>query len=67
VSAPIDVRQATRPSVLAALIGLDDGGGPRKVWYKRWYVWAAAGAVVTGAAIGGYAYSQRPPDRITGF
>lgn len=67
VSAPIDVRQATRPSVLAALIGLDEAAGPPRPWYKRWYVWAAAGAVVTGAAIGGYAYSQQAPDRITGF
>jgi hypothetical protein len=22
-------------------------------WYRRWYVWAAVGAVVAGAAIGG--------------
>jgi hypothetical protein len=26
---------------------------PPTAWYKRWYVWAAVGAVVAGAAIGG--------------
>ncbi len=69
VSAPIELRQATRPAVLAALVGVDDGlaRGPSKPWHKRWYVWAAAGVVVVGASAGVYAYSQRPPDRITGF
>jgi hypothetical protein len=43
-----------------------DGGSSLR-WYKRWYVWAAVGAV---AVVGGYfTYQsmQREPDRITGF
>lgn len=70
VSAPLDLRQATRPSVLASLIGVDDGAlgrEPSRPWHKRWYVWAAAGVVVAGTAAGAYAYSQRDPSRITGF
>ena len=27
-----------------------------QAWYKRWYVWAAVGAVVAGAAVGGIVY-----------
>ena len=32
-------------------------------WYRRWYVWAAVGAVVAGAAIGGVVYgtAERAP------
>ena len=70
VSAPLALRQATRPSVLAALIGVDDaalGRQPARPWHKRWYVWAAVGTVVAGSAAGGYMYSQRAPDRVTGF
>ena len=70
VSAPLDLRQATRPSVLARLIGVDDGAlgrDPGPPWHKRWYVWAAAGVLVAGAATGAYLYTQREPDRITGF
>ena len=69
ISAPLALRQATRPSVLATLIGVDDGALGREAppWRKRWYVWAAAGALVAGAATGAYLYSQRDPDRITGF
>jgi hypothetical protein len=35
-------------------------------WYKRWYVWAAVGAV----AVGGYAtydYMSREPTMVRGF
>ncbi|MBP8811405.1 MAG: hypothetical protein KBG48_22010 [Kofleriaceae bacterium] len=67
VSAPTPLTEAVRPNVLTGLLD----GGPRPgtppPWYKRWYVWAAAGAVVTGSAIGIYAYSQREPDRLVGF
>jgi hypothetical protein len=70
ISAPLALREATRPSVLADLIGVDDGAigrdRPRPL-LRRWYVWAAAGVLVAGAAAGAYAYSQRAPDRITGF
>ncbi|MBK9030330.1 MAG: hypothetical protein IPL61_03155 [Myxococcales bacterium] len=68
-SAALSLRKASQPSVLAALLGVDSGGlhdGPA-VWYKRWYVWAAVGAVVAGGGIGIYAYSQREPSRIMGF
>ena len=58
-------------AILAGAKGLDaiaqfgrDHGPPL---YKRWYVWAAAGVLVAGATAGAYAYSQRDPDRITGF
>lgn len=36
---------------------------PPPAWYKRWYVWAAVGAVVAGAAIGGIVYgtAERAP------
>ena len=70
ISAPLELRQATRPSVLAALIGVDDaaiGREPSKPWHKRWYVWAAAGVVVAGATAGAYTYAQRQPDHLTGF
>lgn len=42
-------------------------GGASKPWYKRWYVWAAVGAVVVGGSA--YAYSQmnQEPKAITGF
>lgn len=70
ISAPLALREATRPSVLADLIGVDDGAigrdRPRPL-HQRWYVWAAAGVVVAGAAAGAYAYTRREPDRITGF
>lgn len=70
VSSPLELRQATRPSVLAALIGVDDAAIGRDAgppWHKRWYVWAAAGVVVAGAATGAYFYSQRDANRVTGF
>ncbi len=37
---------------------------PPVAWYKRWYVWAAVGAVVAGVAIGATvaATAQRAPD-----
>ncbi len=68
-SEPMPLKKATQPSVLAALLGVDSGalGTDPPVWYKRWYVWAAVGAVVAGGGIGIYAYSQREPTRITGF
>jgi tetratricopeptide (TPR) repeat protein len=36
--------------------------GPQP-WFKRWYVWAAVGAVVAGAAVGGILYgtAERAP------
>jgi tetratricopeptide (TPR) repeat protein len=36
---------------------------PPQPWFKRWYVWAAVGAVVAGAAVGGIVYgtSERAP------
>jgi tetratricopeptide (TPR) repeat protein len=36
---------------------------PPLPWFKRWYVWAAVGAVVAGAAVGGIVYgvSERAP------
>ncbi|HVV86293.1 MAG TPA: hypothetical protein VHE35_24725 [Kofleriaceae bacterium] len=70
VSEALDLREATRPSVLAALIGVDDAALGReraRPWRRRWYVWAAAGVVVAGAATGAYLYSQRDPSHITGF
>ncbi|MBK7073018.1 MAG: hypothetical protein IPH44_12020 [Myxococcales bacterium] len=68
-SAPMALKRATQPSVLAALLGVDAGalGTDPPPWYKRWYVWAAVGAVVAGGSVGLYAYSQREPTRITGF
>lgn len=69
-SAALPLREATRPSVLAALLGVDSGALGRDappVWYQRWYVWAAVGVVVAGGATGAYLYSQREPSRITGF
>ncbi|MEZ4399374.1 MAG: hypothetical protein R3B06_05115 [Kofleriaceae bacterium] len=68
-SPELSLREATMPNRLASLLGVDMGqlGTAPPVWYKRWYVWAAVGAVVTGSAIGAYAYSQREPTRITGF
>ncbi len=68
-SAPMALKKATQPSVLAALLGVDAGalGTDPPPWYKRWYVWAAVGAVVAGGSIGVYAYAQREPTRITGF
>lgn len=67
-SPPLALREATRPSVLAKLLGVDSGAlgsdGP-PAWYKRWYVWAAVGAVAVGAGTGIYLYSQREPSRIT--
>lgn len=68
-SAPMALKRATQPSVLAALLGVDAGalGTDPPPWYKRWYVWAAVGAVVAGGSVGVYAYTQREPTRITGF
>lgn len=69
-SAALPLREATRPSVLAALLGVDSGAlgrDPPPIWYKRWYVWAAVGVVVAGGATGAYLYSTRDPSRITGF
>lgn len=69
-STALPLREATRPSVLAALLGVDSGDlgtDAPPVWYKRWYVWAAVGVVVVGSGVGIYAYSQREPTRITGF
>jgi hypothetical protein len=65
----MSLKEASRPSVLAALLGVDSGmgGDPPPIWYKRWYVWVAVGTVVVAGAVGGYAYSQRDPTRITGF
>ena len=40
---------------------------PPSPWWKRWWIWAAAGSVVaigTGAAV--YAATRSPPDRIGG-
>lgn len=69
-SAALPLREATRPSVLAALLGVDSGAlgrEPAPIWYRRWYVWAAAGVVVAGVVGGAYWYSQREPTRIVGF
>ena len=62
------LKRATQPSMLASLLGVEERTDLRApVWYKRWYVWAAVGAVAVGGGIGIYAYSQRDPTRITGF
>lgn len=67
VSSAAPLEDALRADVLSGL--LDERGGSRgpTPWYRRWYVWAAAGAVVTGAAVGAYAYSQRDATHIVGF
>jgi hypothetical protein len=68
VSSPMPLSRAAQPSVLAALLGVDSGAAEASpAWHKRWYVWAAIGAVAAGASVGIYAYSQREPSRLEGF
>jgi hypothetical protein len=69
VSAPMSLREATRPSVLAEMLGVEGGSLGRdrdRAWYERWYVWVGVAAV----AGGGYAtwdLTHREPTSIRGF
>ena len=41
----------------------DDVDAPKKPWYKKWWVWAAAGAVVAAGAVGGILIADATRDR----
>jgi hypothetical protein len=65
VSAPVALREASRPAVLAEMLGMD-GGRRDKKWFERWYVWVGVAAV----AGGGYAtweMTHRDPTSLRGF
>lgn len=51
------------------LVRLDGGAAPAggTAWYKRWYVWAAVGAVAVGAGVAYAIVGGGSPDTIRGF
>ena len=67
VTAPMSLREASRPAVLAELLGVEGGYRDRdRQWYERWYVWVGVAAL----AGGGYAtweMTHREPTSIRGF
>ncbi len=70
VSAPMSLREASRTSVLAEMLGVEGGFGRERdrdrAWYERWYVWVG----VVALAGGGYAtweLTHREPTSIRGF
>lgn len=67
VSAPLALREATRPSVLAELLGVDGfERTPPPRWYQRWYVWAGLGAVALGG-VAAWELASREPTTLRGF
>jgi hypothetical protein len=44
---------AVEPGGVASQLTMQTPATPRKPWYKKWWVWTIAGAVVIGAAAGG--------------
>jgi len=69
ISAPLSLREATRPAVLADLLGVDGGSLGRdrdRAWYERWYVWVGV-AAVTGGGYATWELTHREPTSIRGF
>lgn len=69
VSEPIALREATRPSVLADMLGVEGSSLGRdrdRAWYERWYVWIGV-AALAGGGYAGWQVTHREPTSIRGF
>jgi hypothetical protein len=66
VTAPLSLREATRPAVLADLLGVEGGALGRdrdRRWYERWYVWVGVAALAGGGYVT-YEMATREPTSI---